>query len=343
MVDCVQQSEPGGSVCPAASLLLTPSIDYLTLFTRGLSLGLIAALITGFFQKFYLGMMIPEAMMGNALVYASISQIAGLFVFASYKRENGLWRWLYVLAFLSSVVILIITLRRMPLFVFCIELILIAAFFSWYVRPTKLQIIAIVVGLITAGTTSIIVMASTGSLFDKRIVSQWQMLQEHGLTTDAVIDEYRLTLYRHGIGVVADHPFLGVGLQNATDTAIRRAEDEENRSIKNFTHLHNEYLNATAGSGIPGLVATILFLIAPIMMTLRSTKDSRYPERMFVAIGLTGSYSILGLTNLITGHDLMLGFFCFSYLVLVLANEQADRNLSLVLKRAANPRSEAMS
>lgn len=321
----------------AASLLLTPRIDYFVLFTRALGLGLPIAFLTGLWQAVFMHSVLPEGMMGNTLVYSSLTLTAGFLCLANLDRESGFWRLVAILGLLSAVGIVGLTLNPTTLLLLFMNLLLFAIFKLAVRRPSAKQILLIAVAVCGFVAVGYYAAHSNNRQIGIDVDRAVERLKEDGVSISHFIDDNRLVLYRHGLRVFAENPLSGVGLQNTVGKVGDRAQEVEGIEIKNYTHLNNEYLNSAAGSGVAGLLLTIAFLMAPLVTALASNADERYVNRVYFGGVLTLSFTLTGLTNLVTNHDLMLGFFSSAFLILVVANEQARLGARLTLARVAEP------
>ena len=124
----------------------------------------------------------------------------------------------------------------------------------------------------------------------------------------------RLAMYKGGVEIALKHPWIGVGRENVNSELIKTSVmAEKNLSITSFSHLHNEYLTALAGSGVFGLFSLLLVLIVPYILIRGSTS-----HRVFCGqIGcLCALYAVYGLTNLAFDNGTLNGFFMITLAVI---------------------------
>lgn len=132
----------------------------------------------------------------------------------------------------------------------------------------------------------------TGIVAVRRIGDATYVAQRFATIGDEPGSLGRMTLWRGGLMVFAEHPF-GVGVGNAVP-ALRRTlgvdVPEDN--------LHNIYLQHAVEAGLPGLIALVAFAIMIAWRILRS----RFRDHLLLFVGL---YLVAGAIQF-TGVDAML-------------------------------------
>lgn len=79
---------------------------------------------------------------------------------------------------------------------------------------------------------------------------------------------YRLNFYENSINTFLEYPFTGVGIGNWKITSI----DKLGKVIQDYNipyHVHNDFLQVAAETGIIGLLFFVLFFITPLFMALK--------------------------------------------------------------------------
>ncbi len=120
---------------------------------------------------------------------------------------------------------------------------------------------------------------------------------------DAYSLDQRALMMAYGLQAIADRPLIGYGPQNAVDEVRARAA-AEGFEIDKFGHLHNEFLTETVGNGVMGLITLLLLLAAPVVTALRSARDSRFADRVVLALITSAGSTLFGMTSLAFGHDI---------------------------------------
>ena len=124
----------------------------------------------------------------------------------------------------------------------------------------------------------------------------------------------RIEMWRASLIAVKEHPLLGVGTNNF-GFYIQQQVDRGNfnPSIRRYRHPHNEYLEAAATAGIPGLLALLSLFLAPLRYFRRFALD-KDPERASIArsgILLVGLYMLCGLSDNVFYHAMSNSLYLF--------------------------------
>ena len=104
----------------------------------------------------------------------------------------------------------------------------------------------------------------------------------------------RLSIWERSLEMVADHPLIGVGPGNFDNEYKRRlAPDITDRFW--YQHAHNDFLEAAARSGLPGVVTFGLVWVAVLWSLFRRRRepDEGASERKLLTMSLVGSLVFL--------------------------------------------------
>lgn len=128
----------------------------------------------------------------------------------------------------------------------------------------------------------------------------------------------RLKMWANGIDALAEKPFLGWGDLSEIKRQFPLPWIELNK-LDNFNHLHNEYIDALAKSGIIGCASLIFLLIVPLCYFFDAIRK-RSAATPFAAAGtaLIVCIMIFGLTQCFLLHHSGTMIFLF-YLVIIKA------------------------
>ena len=105
----------------------------------------------------------------------------------------------------------------------------------------------------------------------------------------------RLAHWQAALGMILDHPWLGVGFGNYG------AAYEQYRTLRwanPLGHAHNYYLNIFAETGILGLLAYLGVWVSIVVQALRATGRRHAPALRWMAIGLLGAVAHLSVHHL---------------------------------------------
>lgn len=104
----------------------------------------------------------------------------------------------------------------------------------------------------------------------------------------------RLFIWSRSLEIVADHPLTGVGPGNFA-VAYRQQLDPEVTSRYWYEHAHNDFLEAAARSGLPGMVtfALLWFVVLHTLWRGRKRVSRGSPEYRILSASLVGSLVFL--------------------------------------------------
>ncbi|MEO6060714.1 MAG: O-antigen ligase family protein [Thermoflexales bacterium] len=106
----------------------------------------------------------------------------------------------------------------------------------------------------------------------------------------------RLAHWQAALGMILDHPWLGVGFGNYG------AAYEQYRTLRwanPLGHAHNYYLNIFAETGILGLLAYLGVWVSIVVQALRAAGRGAAPSLRWMAIGLLGAAAHLSVHHLV--------------------------------------------
>lgn len=87
----------------------------------------------------------------------------------------------------------------------------------------------------------------------------------------------RMEMWKAAWKMFLEKPITGVGLGGFREVVHAKSDQYEvNKIVKKYWHPHNQYLNALATRGIPGLALMLLLLVVPATIAL--ARDSRAPD-----------------------------------------------------------------
>jgi O-antigen ligase len=195
-----------------------------------------------------------------AMVMLVLSLIAWLQVF--YSDRSFMEKVLHGVGAVAGMYGALLTQSRGPLLAFApvlLLLLLIYAYRTRHWRRSLLLIGAIVCGGILAG-------ASVHGVVVDRFAQVGSEVASYDHRTDArgAVRE-RLEMWRVAGHAFLDHPLAGVGIdQFGVYVRQQVAAGHANPVIAKYEHPHNEYLEAAATGGVPGLLVLLLLFGLPL-------------------------------------------------------------------------------
>lgn len=132
----------------------------------------------------------------------------------------------------------------------------------------------------------------------------------------------RAMMYKAGVLVFLDHPWLGVGMHERFTATIPYYVGEVPDWVY-FTHLHNMALTHAVAGGVPAVLAVLAVLVLPAALAL-SLRDLPASLRWLGLMLSTGLFT-LGLTETVLFHDLNTTFHMFNTVLYALLCAKAQR------------------
>ena len=131
----------------------------------------------------------------------------------------------------------------------------------------------------------------------------------------------RLEMWRTAARAFAAHPVLGIGIgEFAEYTHQEIAAGRSNPVIGRYNQPHNQYLEAAATGGVPGLLVLLAVFLVPLRYFSRYALDPDDDVALPASIGLAviGLYMLCGLTDSVFYRVMTQSFYFFLVLGLAL-------------------------
>lgn len=136
----------------------------------------------------------------------------------------------------------------------------------------------------------------------------------------------RVQLYNRAMCLIQERPLLGYGYGKRDDILAQGnpaviAEGGVTCPQEHIvaTHFHNGFFTVTVDAGIIGLAAIILLLFSPWLFVLRAPNDGKQKIRLAFASIFVVTYSLMGMVNILFGHDLIDSLFITGSVFLALS------------------------
>ncbi len=132
----------------------------------------------------------------------------------------------------------------------------------------------------------------------------------------------RLQMWESGLIAAKQSPWFGYGYGNANKIASEYAPSNKH-TIKNKTHLHNEYITNLVSAGTLGLLALLTLLLTPMLIFYKKLKDEKIYYYASMGILLCTSYITFGFTHIAFGEEHVNAFYVFFMAFLLLNTENS--------------------
>jgi len=171
----------------------------------------------------------------------------------------------------------------------------IALFFSFTRSSWVGAVVSVVVILAFLRRRWLVPFAAVLVLFVLLLPAQYRARVESIWNLKHMTNIHRLELLKGGIGIIKDHPVIGVGTMDLADTYRQYMPPG---AVQVFGHMHNIFLQIAVQSGFVGLAVFCLLLFSFFRLMVRNLKlDLPPPERAWVvgSIGALAGFIVNGL------------------------------------------------
>ncbi|MBO6917845.1 MAG: O-antigen ligase family protein [Rhizobiaceae bacterium] len=141
----------------------------------------------------------------------------------------------------------------------------------------------------------------------------------------------RMQLYSRALCLIKEQPILGYGYGKRDEIL---AQGEKSIMMEGevicpqehllSTHFHNGFLTAVIDAGVFGLATAILLFLSPMIFVLQAPKDEKHKVRLAFASIFVVSYGIMGMFNILFGHDIIDSLFITGLIFLALSVVKTD-------------------
>jgi len=120
----------------------------------------------------------------------------------------------------------------------------------------------------------------------------------------------RLQMWSAGLKAFQEKPLFGYGYRNANIAASKFAT-ENKTTIRNKTHLHNQFINDMVSAGILGLFSLIILLSIPIKVFYTNIIKYKNYDSSLLGLLVGIGYLTFGFTHIAFGEENMNALYVF--------------------------------
>lgn len=135
----------------------------------------------------------------------------------------------------------------------------------------------------------------------------------------------RLAMWEGGWTVAMDAPVFGYGVQNRDGAMAEAANRSSSPDLFGVRHFHNFMLTAMIDGGVVTVLALFVTLLAPLYYAIKSKKPDGDRSRLAMALSLTVTYAVGGLSAIAFGHDILDSMFVYFACFLIFANHRQTK------------------
>lgn len=231
----------------------------------------------------------------NPIHFADVALLVGFAACAGCIARTGLLRFFFLLGPVLAAIAVVLSGTRGAV-VAVAAMMAVAGIGSVLLRLVSLRVAAwTVLALSVAGAATLWLGASQLSGIQRVLVDMGDVFRT-GLPTDESTAT-RLQMLQGGFRAFIEAPIFGHGPL----AFVHVANDLSELPPGNWPHLHNDLADFAASAGVVGLAAYVLFLLAPIVETLRGGRGWAGARVIVLVSSLVAGYFIMGLTNAMFG------------------------------------------
>lgn len=264
----------------------------------------------------------------NANPYGLIAAILTLFSIINVCKESLINRLITLVAFVSGVLIIIMSGTRMA----WIALVISFFFYIWnaYIRKElkcffRLSFLLVLLSLIFSSFFQ-------SSLIENRTLQAKQQVMAWFSGEDSTSSVgVRLEMWDASIDEIVKNPSLtGIGYRNNINKTVSKHAVKESRNvIESFNHVHNTYLNHLLAEGLLGLIAIILLLFIPFkrfIVSARYYKSINSNSFVIMGVLMMLMFILFGFAMKLFGDVFINAFYVFYIAILLPKAEKLSRN-----------------
>lgn len=226
----------------------------------------------------------------NPIHYGALSVLLGSLAIPGVVATSTNLRFVYLLGPVFALAAVLLSGSRGPfLAALMLNLLTTVLLVLWYRRDR-----ALMAALVAAVCTGVVAIGLFGLLMPGRAMSILSALGNVASSGSGAIDEYRLAMYRAALSVLQSSPFYGIGFGQVMPFTVSANPDLI--YMDTLQDLHSDPANFAASAGLPGLLAYLMLIAAPLTLW-RPGQRALNMTIILLAVGQL----CLGLTNTTIG------------------------------------------
>lgn len=242
----------------------------------------------------------------NPIHFSDLTVMLGFFSLVGLFGTQSLWRVLFLAGPIIAFEVILLSQTRGAMLGFGLILaVVLVLFIIWFRHAWRVLVPGLVVLAFSAGALVYL----TPGVSDRALlafgdaqaaVSAYMAGEGEDVPATDVDSSTaeRISLFRGAVGVFSHHPVFGVGTgQMISEARPYFAEGHEHLGA----HFHSDPADFAASAGTFGLVAYLLFLLAPFLRPDGNYGTDTRRAMTLGAVVLSGSFVTLGLTNAVFG------------------------------------------
>jgi O-antigen ligase len=258
----------------------------------------------------------PSASIELATVLLGLSTISLVQVLApgTRRRERGL----HLIAMGCAMYGALLTQSRGPLLAFAPIFLLLVLLHARRCGRWRSSLLLVAAVCTVAGATTFGMRDEMVARF-QAIAPEVTRFDQSRATRGAVIE--RLEMWRTAARAFREHPVAGIGMGQFDEyTRKEIVAGRSHAAIERYNQPHNEYLEAAATGGVPGLLVVLAVFLVPLHYFARRMldPDDEVALPAAIGVGMVGLYMLCALTDAVFYRVMTQSFYFFVVLGLAL-------------------------
>lgn len=226
--------------------------------------------------------------------------------------RTGIWeKVLHAVAMAFGMYGALLTQSRGPLLAYAPIFMLLVLLHAWRTGQWRSSLLLAIAVSIVAGVATFGMRDEMVTRFEA-IAPEVTAFDHHGGAHGAVRE--RLEMWRTAGRAFVAHPFIGIGINQFDDYVHAEiAAGRSNPVIGKYNQPHNEYLEAAATGGVPGLLVLLLVFALPLRYFSHHMLDPDEAVALPASVGmaLIGLYMLCALTDSVFYRVMTQSFYFF--------------------------------
>lgn len=122
----------------------------------------------------------------------------------------------------------------------------------------------------------------------------------------------RWQMWGAAIDAISEKPLIGYGLQNRASAIVPFLPEGELKADFRYSTLHNAFLTAGVAAGLPGVLATLLVLLAPVFCVRTAQNRQANGTARLLADSFTLTFLSLSIAGIVFFHDIQDAIYVLS-------------------------------
>lgn len=260
--------------------------------------GVVLTFLICVIQIYGLGMKRAEGINSDTIRFAMTAVIGSFIALIGFISTRSPWRYIFLLAPVLALAVVLLTGTRIAMVTYPV----VALVALLLIVPSRWRLLMILGLVALLGVVGLIVAQEGHARFLSIFDSVRQMLSGERVADRAT--RIRLLLYEGAWDAFLASPLFGHGWAHMMSSVAEFMAPGTRRHANDLVHLHNDMLTMGVSAGLAGIAVWLAVLIAPLVLVLRSPRDSQKPQRVLAISVIFTCYVMMGLTDTMISFEM---------------------------------------